>query len=154
MNEQLQTESGLNEVIRKASENVQNEIEEKVVKKKRGRKSKAEKIAEENLIHEQNIKLEKDQVGVMAFQSLKVLGVLLAKGLKCPDLEFNDEEAKALSESMANASQYFVPEIHPKWIALGGLCVCTGMITFSKIQVYNSYMEKNKPKLDDGVKKE
>lgn len=147
------TETGLQDVIKKAHENVQAEIEETQVKKKRGRKPKAEKGLETQNLVEQNVKLEKDQVSMIAFQSLKVLGTLLAKGLKCPDLEFSDEEAKTLGDSMANASQYFMPEIHPKWIAVGGLTVCAGMITFSKMSAYNAHIEKTKPKLDDGVMK-
>lgn len=149
------TNNEFSEVIKKASENVQAEIEDSQIKKKRGRKPKSEKssLKPESEDINKPIKLEIEQVSVMAQQGLAVLGVLLAKGLKCPDLEFTPDESKALGDSMANASQYFMPEIHPKWIALGMLCTTTGFITWSKMTAYNSHIEKNKVKLDDGVLK-
>lgn len=152
-----ETENTLDKVIIQSASNVQEELNTKTEKKKRGRKPKSEKS---NFVQTPNsepsdlVQMSKDQYKGLLGMLFSVSGMYLAKATKFDGFNMTKDELEQISESGSVVCLQFMPTINSKYVAVGAFVGVTGLIYGQKIISYKQYIASQAQKNDDGVKKD
>ena len=151
-------ENTLDKVIIQSATNVQDELNVKTEKKKRGRKPKNTKIEVNNLVGDSDtdlVKMSKEQYKGLLGMLFSVSGMYLAKATKFEGFNMTPDELEQISESGSVVCVQFMPVVNSKYVAVGAFIGCTGLIYGQKVIAYKKHMAVlNAKRTDDGIKKD